>query len=171
MNVVDTAVERVKHLAEKVTEKVVDATTTDSRVQAVTIARPRSEVMAFFQEHEQLSQVLGDIIAVHDAGPDRLRWCFSGDDGPAWDCVVSRDGENRLRFVDVNTDRPAGLTLDFSDAPQDRGTEVVARVSAPAPGALTGLMLYKILYRARALIQTGEVPTLRHNPSARASAR
>lgn len=171
MNVVDTAVERVKHLAEKVTEKVTDAVTTDSRVQAITIARPRAEVMAFFQESELLSQVLGDIASVQDAGPDRLRWTFSGDDGPAWDCVISRDGENRLRFLDVNPDRPAGLTLDFSDAQQDRGTEVVARVRAPGPGALTGLLLYKILYRARALMQTGEVPTLRHNPSARASAR
>ncbi|SLH72109.1 Uncharacterised protein [Mycobacteroides abscessus subsp. abscessus] len=32
-------------------------------------------------------------------------------------------------------------------------------------------MAFKVLYRARALLQTGELPTLAHNPSARAGAR
>jgi hypothetical protein len=31
--------------------------------------------------------------------------------------------------------------------------------------------LFKALYRARAILMTGEVPTIKHNPSARASAR
>ena len=40
MNVVDTAKEQVKHLVEVVTDKVAEATTTESRVQAITISPP-----------------------------------------------------------------------------------------------------------------------------------
>ncbi|MHC9291556.1 hypothetical protein ACRCUN_03770 [Mycobacterium sp. LTG2003] len=171
MNVVDTAKRQAKQLAHKVVEKVGEAATTDSRVQAITIARPRGEVLALFQDSGRLSQIFGDIAQVADAGPERLRWTFAGDDGPVWDCVVSREGDNRIRYVDVDPERSTGITFDFSEAPGDRGTEVVARVTAPGPGALTGLLTYKALYRARALLQTGEVPTIARNPSARDSSR
>ena len=176
MNVVDTAKAQVKQLAEriteKVTEKVTDAAATESRVQAITIARPRAEVIALFRDPVRLSQVFGDIAEVNEAGHDRMRWTFLADgDGPAWDCVVSVEGGNRLRYVDVNPDKPAEIILDFADAPQDRGTEVVTRATAPLPGMLTGLLVYKALYRARALLQTGEVPTIKRNPGARDSPR
>lgn len=173
MNVVDTAKQQAKQLAHKVVEKVGEKVTADSRVQAVTIARPRADVLDLFQDPERLSRIFGDIADVTGAGAgaDRLRWTFAGDDGPVWDCVVSREGDNRLRYVDVNPERAAGLTLDLSDAPQGRGTEVVARVTAPGPGALTGVLTFKALYRARALLQTGEVPTIARNPSARDSSR
>ena len=172
MNVVDTAKAQVKHLAEKVAEKVADAAATDSRVQAVTIARPRTEVIALFRDPQRLSQVFGDIAEVNEAGHDRMRWTFLLDGhGPAWDCVVSVEGDNRLRYVDVNPDKPAEIILDFSDAPQDRGTEVVTRATAPLPGMLTGALIFKALYRARALLQTGEVPTIKRNPGARDSPR
>jgi uncharacterized membrane protein len=171
MNVVDAAKEQAKQLAHKVVEKVTEATTSDARLQAITIARPRADVLALFEDSQRLSQVFGDIASVTEAGPDRMRWTFTGEGGPSWDCLVSRDGDNRLRFVDINPERSAGITLDFSDAPQDRGTEVVARVTSPGPGALTGTLAFKALYRARALLQTGEIPTIKRNPSARDSAR
>jgi uncharacterized membrane protein len=172
MNVVETAKGQVKHLAEKVTVKVAAAATTDSRVQAITIARPRHDVIRVFQDAELLAEVMGDFAEVHSVGADRLRWTFlHNGDGPAWDCVIAVDDETRLRYVDVNPDRTAELILDFADAPGDRGTEVIARVSSPAPGALTGALAYKALYRARALLQTGEVPTIQYNPSARDSRR
>jgi uncharacterized membrane protein len=180
MSVVESAKAHVKQIVEKVTESVLVAATTESRVQAVTIPRPRLEVMNLFRDAERLSQVLGDVAEVQSVGPDRLRWRFvlDGADGPAWDCVVSVDDESQLRYVDADaanadggTDGSVGLVLQFRDAPQDRGTEVIARVSAPAPGALTGALAFKLLYRARALLVTGEVPTIKYNPSARDSDR
>jgi hypothetical protein len=48
---------------------------------------------------------------------------------------------------------------------------VTLRVEAPAPRLLSGAAAFKVLYRLRALMQTGEVPTIKSNPSARASAR
>jgi uncharacterized membrane protein len=171
MNVVDTAREQVKHLVEVVTDKVTDAATTESRIQAITIGRPRADVIRLFQDAELLAEVVGDFAEVHSAGEGRLRWTFLFDGGVAWDCVIVIEDDIRVRFVDVNPDRTAELTLEFRDAPQDRGTEVTARVSSPAPGTLTGPLAYKMLYRARAVLLTGEAPTIKYNPSARDSQR
>lgn len=171
MNVVETAKAQVMQIVEKVAEKVTDAAATDSQVQAITIAHPRGDVVKFLRDADHLSRIFGDIADVHRAGPDRLRWSFLGPGGGVWDCVIAVEGDNRLRYVDVNPDRPLAITLDLSDAPQDRGTEILGRVTAPAPGVLTGSLMFKALYRARALLQTGEVPTIKHNPSGRASQR
>lgn len=173
MSVVDTAKAQVKHIAEKVADKATDAVSRDSRVQAVTIARPRTEVMHKFQDAAFLSQVFGDVADVRADGQGRLRWAFGSDasSGPGWDCVVAVDDDTQLRFVDIDPDKSAGVTLNFREAPQDRGTEVIARVTSPAPGALTGVAAFKALYRARALLLTGEVPTIKQNPSARDSDR
>ncbi|BBY26758.1 hypothetical protein [Mycolicibacterium sediminis] len=163
MNVLDTAKAQVKQLVEKVTERPASTT------QAVTIGKPRDDVKSLLHDADRLSQVFGDVAEVRETGPDRLRWTF-GDDGPTWDCIVSSEADT-IRYVDVQADSSADIVVDLRDAPGGRGTEVIARISTPAPGVLTGVLLYKALYRARALLQTGEVPTLQCNPSARDSTR
>jgi hypothetical protein len=174
VNVVDSTKEHVKQIVDKVAKKVAEKAPAgvgfDSGVQAVTIGRPRAEVMQFFTDASRLSEVFGDIAEVSSIGPDRMRWKFAGE-GPEWECVVVTEDDARLRFVDVDPNASTGIVLELRDAPRDRGTEVIARVSSPAPGALSGVLTFKVLYRARALVTTGEVPTIRHNPSARASNR
>jgi uncharacterized membrane protein len=174
VNVVDSTKEQVKHIVEKVAQKVTEkapaGVSFDSQIQAVTVGRPRAEVMGLFADANRLSEVFGDVAEVSSTGPDRMRWKFTGGD-LEWECVVVTEDESRLRFVDVDPNESTGIVLELRDAPRDRGTEVIARVSSPAPGALTGLLTFKALYRARALLTTGEVPTIRHNPSARASNR
>jgi uncharacterized membrane protein len=172
MSLVDSARAHVKQLVDKVADKVTDAASTDSRIQAITIARPRPEVLQLFQDPNRLSEVFGDVADVTSTGPARMRWKFvvDGSEGPEWDCVVVTEDETRVRFVDVNPGQ-AGIVLEFRDAPQGRGTEVIAKVIGPAPGALTGALAFKALYRARALLMTGEVPTIEYNPSARDSDR
>jgi uncharacterized membrane protein len=173
VNVVDTAKAQVKQIVEKVTDKVTDTVSSNARIQAVTIGRPRNEVMHRFQDAGFLSQVFGDVADVSEAGPERLRWTFKfdGNGGTPWDCVVATEDDAQLRFVDVNPDKDASIVLNFRDAPQDRGTEVIARTTSPAPGVITGPLTFKALYRARALLTTGEVPTIQYNPSARDSDR
>lgn len=145
------------------------------RSQSLTIGCPEETVREFFRDPERLSKVLGEIAEVHPTGQgDRLRWVFRTGplDGISWESKVVADN-GRLRFVGVGDNDATGseLVVDFSAAPRGRGTEVTLRVESPAPGLLSGALAYKALYRARALLQTGEVPTIRKNPSARKSAR
>ncbi|MCG7594173.1 hypothetical protein ACXYX3_00300 [Mycobacterium sp. C3-094] len=169
MSVVDKAREQAKHLVTKVTDRVAEVISTDSPVQAVTIGRPRQEVVRVFTDPGLLSVVFGDVADVESVGADRLRFAF-GTDGPAWECVVDVH-DDQVRFVDVHPDGATQMVLMFRDAPGERGTEVIARLSSPGPGTLTGALTFKALYRARALLTTGEVPTIARNPSARPSAR
>jgi hypothetical protein len=78
-----------------------------------------------------------------------------------------------LRFVDAGQNGTFSneIILDFSEAPRGQGTEVTLRLKTPAPALLSGALAFKALYRARALLQTGEMPTLKINPSARKAAR
>ncbi|KGI66193.1 hypothetical protein MJO55_00250 [Mycolicibacterium rufum] len=171
MSVVDSAKQHARNLVARATEKVMDTAGTDSPVQAITIGRPRQEVVDLFTDPARLSVVFGDVADVESIGSDRLRFTFGSDPGAAWDCVVTVDDGSHLRFVDVHPDGEAEIALTFRDAPAGLGTEVIARLSTPGPGALTGALAFKVLYRARALLMTGEVPTIARNPSARASAR
>ncbi|MEI5675619.1 MULTISPECIES: hypothetical protein [unclassified Nocardioides] len=62
--------------------------------------------------------------------------------------------------------------VSFVAAPQDLGTEVTLTLvlEDPMPGGgdlAVGAMAHKALRRAKALAETGEIPTLDHNPSAR----
>jgi uncharacterized membrane protein len=168
MSVVETTKAHVKNVVEMVTDVLGDPAT-DARTQAITVGVPRRDVIDLFQDANRLARAFGDVADVHRLSVDRLRWSFllDGYDGADWDCVVIVEDDMRLRYVDVHPERDTGIVLDFRDAPQDRGTEVIAHVSTPAPGALTGAVVFKALYRARALLITGEVPTIDHNPSAR----
>jgi uncharacterized membrane protein len=168
MNVIDTAKEHARELA----AKVLHTGDRQPTSQSITIGRPTETVTAFFQDPAALSQVFGDIADVEHTGPHRLRWTFLGqDDGTGvWECVVTAD-EHAVRFDDVRPDSTNRIVLEVREAPQGLGTEVLARVSSPAPGRLTAPLTYKALYRARALLHTGELPTIKHNPSARQSDR
>jgi len=167
MNVIDSAKAQVKNLV----EKVVDTATPDARSEAITIGRPRPRVAQFFADAHSLSQIFGDIAMVESVAPGRQLWRFGfGDDGTTWECVVSVEPD-QVRFVDVNPQSATSITLDLRDAPGELGTAVIGRIAAPAPGILTGPLLYKALYRARALLLTGEIPTIRRNPAARDTPR
>lgn len=47
------------------------------------------------------------------------------------------------------------------------GTEVTLTLQLPAPNVVLRGAAFKVLYRARALLQTGELPTLTPTPAAR----
>ncbi|MCV7432909.1 hypothetical protein [Mycolicibacterium bacteremicum] len=165
--------ENAKEQARQLVEKVAGSAGHKSTVQAVTIGRPRDAVVAALSDPVALSTVFGEIAEVASIGPNRLRWTFPGrdaDDDPSWECVVTADGDG-VKYTDVKPDSSLELVVALREAPQAMGTEVIGRISAPAPGVLTGPLLYKALYRFRALLLTGEIPTIARNPSARDSQR
>jgi hypothetical protein len=66
----------------------------------------------------------------------------------------------------------ADATLDFGAEDIDWGmiVTVTLRVDTPVPGMATQVLAGKVVRRLKALVETGEVPTTAHNPSARPDA-
>ncbi|OBA57756.1 hypothetical protein A5647_22695 [Mycobacterium sp. 1100029.7] len=158
----------VKDHAVGIAGKVVERLPRREKAQTVTIAAPRERIEQFWRDPDQLSRVLGEVAEVDVTGPDRYRWRLLPGPDIAWESelVVAPDG---IRFVGIADGNE--LVVSYKAAPHDLGTEVTLHAKSPAPGLLSGAVAYKVLYRLRALLQTGELPTLRSNPSARASAR
>jgi uncharacterized membrane protein len=166
MGQLDAVKDRVLGSVKGAVTKVVDAAPPRATAQTVTIACPVERIAQFWRDPLQLSVVLGDIAEVEASGDDRYRWRLLEGPDASWESrlVAEKDG---VRFVGDGSE----LAITYRAAPRDLGAEVTLRATTPVPGLLAGAAAYKVLYRLRALMQTGEVPTLRSNPGARASAR
>jgi uncharacterized membrane protein len=175
MDNLDKAKDQITEVATKVLRR---GSNSAGGAQTLTISRGREEIGQFWRDPEKLSQVLGDIATVRSTEDDIFEWTLSAgaSDGRTWRTRLL-DGADRLRFVAVDdgstdeSDDGAEIVVTLREAPNDLGTEVTLEANTPVPDFLTGTALFTILYRSRALLQTGEVPTLAHNPSARDTAR
>lgn len=173
MHYIDKAKEQLTDLVGKVAGSVSQG----GNSQTMTIGRPRTEVEQFWRDPQRLSEVLGGIAEVRSPAPSRYEWTLrpGADDSVKWTTTLVQE-EDGLRFTGTRDDgsRTEGgpqIQLTFRDASRGLGTEVTIRARTPIPDILTGAAAFTALYRARALLQTGEMPTLEHNPSSRASTR
>jgi len=175
MNVTDAVMDRLG----VVVTKVVGAASGRGHPQIVTIGRPRAEVERLWRDPRLLSLVFGEMASVHradgtrddSADGTRYVWRLGPDDGETvtWTTTLAEE-PGTLRFTGTGDDQAGTyLQVDFRDAPRGLGTEVTLSVRAPLPDILTDTAAFAALYRARALLQTGEIPTLAGNPSARAT--
>ncbi|MFE7744739.1 hypothetical protein [Nocardia sp. NPDC057455] len=170
-------IDDTKHLLSDLVGRLVESASSYSSSQTVTIARPRAEVERFWRDAANLSEVLGDVAEVRSTEPSTYEWTLlAGTDGRTTWKTTLREEDGHFRFIgsdDEDSASAQGLEVDlgFRDAPRDLGTEVTMRARTPLPDLLTGAAMFTALYRARARLQTGEMPTLAHNPSARSSAR
>lgn len=140
--------------------------------QTVTIDRPRAEIEQFWRDPERLSTVFRGIAEVRAVENGRYEWrLVPGGGSVTWVTALTAEA-GCVRFTAIGepgTQSGPGLRVDLRTAPHDLGTEVTLTTSTAAPDVLTDPVVYTVLYRARALLQTGEVPTLAHNPSARSA--
>jgi uncharacterized membrane protein len=144
--------------------------------QTLTISAPADELFDFFRDPTSFQQLLRNVVEVQPAGEGSLHWRVPGPDGHALelDAQLSeeRSGE-LLRWTAVGSSPE--LEVRLRPAPAGEGTAVTMRLglqpaggaAATAQGALAGALVVKTLYRTKALFETGEVPTLEKNPSAR----
>ncbi|GGL17302.1 hypothetical protein [Nocardia jinanensis] len=139
-----------------------------STSQTLTMRCPRAAAAQFWRDAENLSRVFSGIAEVRSTAPDRYEWAVRRDGHELinWESVLVAE-EDGLRFVDATDTDLVQVELGFADAPHELGTEVRMSAQAPLPEQLSGMAIFTVLYRARALLQTGEVPTLEQNPSAR----
>jgi hypothetical protein len=151
--------------------------------QTLTIARPPADVLSAFQDPAVLSRLLGEVGTVVSPAPGEFTWSL-GDgaaDGVATRLSVTPDGVDFLRggsgeaVARVEQDTEGGapgaapapaealVSLRTRPAPHDLGTEATLLLDVP-----TGAPAFTVLYRLRALLQTGEIPTISPQPAARA---
>lgn len=168
MSILDSARNQAKNLAAGVIDKVVEKAPDATNGQTVTIKATVVEVEELWRDARRMSVVLGDLGDVEYSGPDRYRWhLHAGPVSTTWESRIHTD-EGGLRFAGDDGNE---ILVHFRPAPNHLGTEVTLKTKTPAPDLLSGALAFKLLYRCRALLQTGEVPTIRNNPSARPSAR
>ena len=147
----------------------------------VTVGRPADELGEYWRDPEQLSRLLGDVAEVSDAGGDRLRWEIEGPFGRSvsWQSRLSSDrpGEE-IRWTAVDGSMFANeWTVRFDEGEDGEETRVTLSVHVEPPGgaagrAVAGRLLPEaavgtILDRFKSLAETGEIPTIDENPSAR----
>lgn len=161
------------------------ATPSDTREveRSITIGASADELYRAWRDPSNLSRIMGDMAEVIAAGADRTHWTAHGPLGRRleWDTrvVEERPGE-MLRWESLDgATLPNSGELRFRPAPGNRGTEAALRVRFDPPGGALGsavaarlgivpdLLADKALRRFKSLIETGEIPTLAHNPSAR----
>ncbi|WP_280435232.1 hypothetical protein [Nocardia carnea] len=139
-----------------------------SSSQTLTMQCSRAAAEQLWRTPEDLSQVFRGTAEVRSTAADRYAWTVErpGEAPLSWESTLVTT-DSGLRFVDASDTDLVQIELEFAAAPHESGTEVRISGRAPLPEQLTGAALFTVLYRARALLQTGEVPTLERNPSAR----
>jgi uncharacterized membrane protein len=150
---------------------------------SVTVDEAPDELQEYWHEPDHLSKIMGEFAQVTPKDDDQLHWRLDGPMGKSisWDTRVVEDEPGEvLRWETVEgTYLPSEWTVRFDDAPGDRGTEVRLRAAFDPPGGALGKAalnrfefaldsaLDTALHRFKSLAETGEIPTLEDNPSAR----
>ncbi|MFP2901732.1 SRPBCC family protein [Corallococcus sp. 4LFB] len=153
----------------------------------LTVGRPAEELYALWSEPSTLSLLMMHFAEVTPTrGGDGRHWQVHGPMGRelSWDSRVVEDRPPELHRWESTEDSPVKVQgqVRFKPAPADWGTEVTLHLAFAPPGgalgealakrlrAIPAMGVMKALRRFKSLAETGEIPTLDHNPSARVSA-
>ena len=148
----------------------------------LTVAAPADAAYRFWRDPGSYTHLSAQLAEVTTTSPDSMHWIMSAPLGRtlSWTLRIDEDrpGE-RVRWVTAPASAvDAGITVGLRPPRTGGGTAMTLEVAID-PGRSTGAALWKVsgatlgtlvvkaIYRAKALIDTGEMPTLRNNPSAR----
>lgn len=150
---------------------------------SVTVDRSAEELEEYWLEPRHLSRILGGYASVHGVADGRVRVTVRGPMGwqRSWQLhLTEHERGERMHWESAEAAAvPSEVTVEFRPAPGDRGTEVHVGVRWDPPGGRVGRGLLQrlgvgtsaqlgaVLSRFQSLAETGEVPTLEGNPSAR----
>jgi uncharacterized membrane protein len=149
----------------------------------VTIARPIDDVDRLVGDADAFARAMAHVARL-EPREDRLRWVVhaGAERALAWDTrVVEHVSRHHLRWQTVDgPPLPHEGELRLREAPAGRGTEVTfrlhfhpSRLGLASIGRRLGLPLELLvgeaLRRLKALAESGEIPSLDRNPSARAN--
>ncbi|SDY68172.1 SRPBCC family protein [Citreimonas salinaria] len=148
----------------------------------VTIARPRSEIYAFWRDFSNLSSFMENVRRVEETG-EVTHWTIAGPMGRdvhVESRIVADRPDSEIAWRSTgNSEIDTEGKIMFRDAPGDRGTEVEAIIAYVPPMGELGRWVAKAfqtephlqgrrdLKRLKMLMETGEIATsaLRKTPS------
>lgn len=150
--------------------------------QSITIGKTAEELYQAWREPQVLSQAMAHFAHVQANDGSTIRWQLhtSIGQGFTWETqIMEEQPYEYLSWTSINnaTWMHEG-SISFCDAPGDRGTEVTLRLRFLPPGGVIGtaamklmqvvpsIVASKALRRFKSFVETGEVPTLEHNPAA-----
>src|SRR4051794_20191614 len=157
----------------------VDPEQPNRAVQTLTISASADDLFGFFHDATNFQRVLRNVVEIQPAGERSLQWKVPGPGGQDLQLdaqlTEERSGELLRWTPGADGGTPAELEVRLRPAPVGEGTAVTMRLevqpgdaaAGTAQGALAGALVVKTLYHTKALFETGEVPTLERNPSAR----
>lgn len=144
----------------------------------VTIARPRSEVFAFWRDFANLPKFMTNVKKVEAVGPDVMVWTIAGPAGTSvmveTRLVEERENEALAWRSTEDSDIETEGKISFRDAPEGRGTQVEAIIAWKPPAGALCQMIAKLfgkdprtqgrheLKRLKMLMETGEIATARN---------
>lgn len=149
---------------------------------AVTVGRPADELRALWLRPDTQSRIWSHFAEVTPLDDRTADWTAHGPAGGEyrWRTEVEDTAAHELRWSSLDgADVANAGVLAFRPAPGDRGTELHLDVRFKPPGGIVGEavgklfhivpaeIVYKALYKFRALALTGEIPTTQPQPAAR----
>ncbi|MDX2187303.1 MAG: SRPBCC family protein [Opitutaceae bacterium] len=144
---------------------------------ACTILRPPSDLYAFWRNIENLTLIIRHPAKIRRISEIESHWTVSsppGDSHVEWVSLIINDHPNQLIAWRSREDAeiPNAGTVRFERAPGDEGSEVTVTLEYDPPGGKFGAWLAKLsgeepgqqvsdtLRRFKALMETGEIPTI-----------
>jgi len=142
---------------------------------AVTIARPRNELYAFWRDFTNLPQFMEHLESVRVDSPTRSHWKAKAPAGSSveWDAEIVNDVPGEIiAWKSVGDAEVANAgAVNFSGAPGDRGTIVKVTLDYEPPGGKLGALVARLfgedpdrqvredLRKFKQLMETGEITT------------
>lgn len=150
---------------------------------SITVGKSADELYEFWRDPEHLTHIMGRFVDVSSKSEDHQYWKVGRPSGRSieWKMRIVEDTPGEvLRWESVEGAAvPNEESVRFRSAPGNRGTEVVLQYRFDPPGGALGnrvakrlhvvldALVNKVLHRFKSLAETGEIPTLKTNPSAR----
>jgi uncharacterized membrane protein len=145
-------------------------------VRALTVNLPREEVYAFWRDFENFPRFMRHLVSVSVYDARRSHWVAKAPAGTTveWDAEITADEPGSLiawRSIG-DADIENSGSVQFFDAPGDRGTELLVELAYDAPGGAIGRGIAKLfgeepklqvredMRRFKALIESGVIPTI-----------
>jgi uncharacterized membrane protein len=144
---------------------------------SITIDASPEALYGAWRDPQVIADVLRPIGQVTGHGDGRFHWQVAGPFGSTvtWSTEIVEDRPYELLRWSSGDDGPGSHSgsVRFWQDRLELGTVVTLRLQLDnrIPRIVPGVLAEKVLRRFKSLIETAEIPTLKHNPAARAGAR